>query len=185
MEMVNMCQNRSLEAVPDRGSCISEFDCYCECRSACENAYDLDNKRYNYFFVGLFFGLWYASTMFNCVWKVKERSQLPGAAKLPEPAPIVPTALKTMNNRLFSLLLPAWVCDTLANSIIASLLTYFVRYIVAPEQTAQCISGELSGWRCDSTQVIGFSILALLLTAFLSTPLWLFLERRFGKRSAW
>ena len=40
-------------------------------------------------------------TMLNCVRRIKERSQVAGGVTLPDPAPMVPTALKTLNNRLF------------------------------------------------------------------------------------
>ena len=38
--------------------------------------------------------------------------------QLPTPSPIVPTLLRTFNNRPFNLLLPAWICDALANALI-------------------------------------------------------------------
>jgi Na+/melibiose symporter-like transporter len=64
--------------------------------------------------------------MLKMVWTVKERSQISGDA-LPAPPPMVPSMLNTFQNRAFTLLLPAWVCDAFVNALIGSLLPYFIR----------------------------------------------------------
>ena len=81
------------------------------------------------FVAGLLFGLWYIMTMWNLTYRVKERSMLDGGRRLPPPPPMVPSILNTFNNQAFVTLLPAWVCDSLVNAIIQSLLTFFVRYV--------------------------------------------------------
>ena len=193
-KMVTVCEDDSMERLNGLIGANPAFSAYCECRDMCFNANKQDNGRYAYFYVGLFFGLWYICSALNCYCRVKERSQLPGAQPLPMPAPVVPTSLKTMSNRLFTLLLPAWICDTLSNTIISSLLMYFVRYIVQPEFSDGCKGGEAgmpswskssSGMFCTTMNVATFCFLGVLLAAFLGTPIWLLLERKFGKRTAW
>ena len=66
---------------------------------------------------------------------------MPGS-NLPKPAPLVASSLRTFNNRPFNILLPAWVCDALVNSLVSSLLTYFVRYIVQPEYSPVSIAAQ-------------------------------------------
>ena len=46
---------------------------------------------------------------------------------------MVPSLLNTFNNKPFAMLLPAWAFDNIANAIIASMMTYYVRYIIKPE----------------------------------------------------
>eukprot|EP01047_Picozoa_sp_COSAG01_P008959 COSAG01_NODE_362_length_18130_cov_34.672307_2_plen_724_part_00 len=164
---------------------------FCNCTAICAQATELDNTRTSYFAVGCFFGLWYVVSMLNCSHRVKERSQL-ATSKLPDPSPIVPTLLRTFNNRPFNLLLPAWVCDALVNATVAALMPYFVIYIVQPEfQTLadgngrECHGGANQEWRCQSPQVLGACVLALLLCASLATPAWYGMRRCFGKRSTW
>lgn len=101
---------------------------YCDCRRLCTSVTKGDNSRGAYFLVGCFFGLWYVCSMLNCAYRITERSQKPGHG-LAKPAPLVASSLRTFNNRPFNLLLPAWVCDALVNTLIQSLLTYFVRYM--------------------------------------------------------
>lgn len=160
---------------------------FCSCRDMCETATSDDTSRGAYFLTALLFALWYSSTMFNCVRMITERSMLPGS-KLPKPAPLVASSLRTFNNRPFNLLLPAWICDALVNSLISSLLTYFVRYIVEPEfAQAKCNSGlgKDLDWDCKSETVLGMCVLALLLTAFIFSPLWLQMTKCIGKRNTW
>ena len=88
------------------------------------------------------------------------------------------------------LLLPAWVLDSLANAIIGSLLTFFVRYVVKPEYSNQdnwgCAPvGGSDDWKCSSSKVVGMSVVALLMGALVFTPVWLFVAKKLGKRNTW
>ena len=160
---------------------------YCACRDECQTVSKGDNSRDAYTFTAIFFALWYCLSMLNCVYRIKERSQMPGS-NLPKPAPLVASSLRTFNNRPFNILLPAWVCDALVNSLVSSLLTYFVRYIVQPEYSHEkCNNGLGSNldWDCSSEMVLGGSVLALLLAAFVFSPFWLAMTKLIGKRNAW
>lgn len=104
--------------------------------------------------------------------------------------PLVPSILNTTSNKPFTLLLPAWILDSLANAIIGSLLTFFVRYVVRPEYSNQekwgCLPmGGSDRWECDSGQVLGVSVVALLFGALAFTPMWLLISRFAGKRNTW
>ena len=160
---------------------------FCTCKDMCETANGDDTSRGAYFLTALFFGLWYSSAMFNCVRSLTERSMLPGST-LPKPAPLVASSLRTFDNRPFNILLPAWICDALVNALIASLLTYFVRYIVEPEFSQEKCNGGLGtnlDWDCRSETVLGMCVLALLLSAFCFSPLWLQMTKWIGKRNTW
>ena len=168
---------------------LSEIN-WCECHAKADVTYSLDSLRYSYFFTGLFFGLWALISLWICVFFVKERGQMDGAKPLEKPSPIIPTILSTFANRPFTLLLPAWVLDNFATTIITSLLTFFVRYVVKPEYSNQ----ELYGCRpfggsnhifCSTTNVLGMSVLALLLGALLFLPFWLIVSKKLGKRNTW
>eukprot|EP00039_Didymoeca_costata_P008779 m.116284 g.116284 ORF g.116284 m.116284 type:complete len:901 (-) comp14228_c0_seq2:244-2946(-) len=162
---------------------------FCQCLADCKIVNRLDNARGAYSVVGLFFGLWYIITMLIAVKKVKERSQLSGRP-LPPPPPMLPAMLNTFQNKTFSLLLPAWICDALVNSLIASLLTYYVRYVIEPEfADERCQGGLATGPDvpifCSSEAVLGACVAAVLFAAFLGTPMWLLLVKKIGKRNTW
>ncbi|CAM9317915.1 unnamed protein product [Chrysoparadoxa australica] len=163
-----------------------------QCMDDCEVQCSLHDQKKSFAITSAVFGIWFVISMLNCVFTVKERSQLVGNSALAHATPIVPSLLNTLRNCAFTSLLPAWICDAIVNTIVASLMTFFVRYIVQPEFSEGCNDGvplpspdPSSSWTCNSTLVLGASVTMLLLAAFLSTPLWLFLASRFGKRNAW
>lgn len=171
---------------------------FCDCMDGCANNCALKNERSAYMMVGFFFGLWYVSTMSNMVNQIKERPQTGSP-----PPPLVPSLLNTLSNFPFTTLLPAWACDAVVNAIVASMTTYFVRYVVEPEfQTMEehgigCSVGvnERDGTAipgpdadspfCDSVIVLGVSITLLLVSAVVSTPIWMAITSKIGKRKAW
>lgn len=163
---------------------------WCECIAKANQVHNLDSLRYSYATVGLFFGGWAIISLLVCVYSIKERSQLSGAKVLSAPKPLVPSILNTFQNRPFTLLMPAWTFDSLANALIVSLLTFFVRYVVQPEYSNQerwgCapVMAEPK-FLCTSDGVLAFSVLAFLFGVVIFTPMWLFLSKRYGKRTTW
>lgn len=169
---------------------LQDLHTWCECRAKADVSHGLDTLRYAYFATGLTFGLWALIFLLVLVFVVRERSQIPGGKTLQKPRPLVPSILNTLSNKPFTLLLPAWILDSLANAIIGSLLTFFVRYVVKPEfsnqDTLGCRPvGGSTDWRCDSDKVLGASVVALLMGAFLFTPFWLLISKKLGKRNTW
>lgn len=105
------------------GTTYDETASYCECIDACSNVFTLDNRRQGFMLCGFIFGSWAIVTMLNAVKTVKERGQL---GNLPPPAPLVPSMVNTFQNKPFTLLLPAWVCDAVCNFMLLSMLMFYV-----------------------------------------------------------
>ncbi|CAM9167921.1 unnamed protein product, partial [Heterosigma akashiwo] len=112
-------------------------------------------------------------------------------------SPMIPSLLNTFRNKPFTMLLPAWICDSIGFAILASMITYFVRYVIQPEYMTEeeggidCNEGvpvegrDSDSWMCSSTYVLGALVTSLLIAAFLGTPFWLLAARKLGKRRAW
>mmetsp|Transcript_33109 Transcript_33109/g.41635 ORF Transcript_33109/g.41635 Transcript_33109/m.41635 type:complete len:1060 (-) Transcript_33109:263-3442(-) len=110
---------------------------------------------------------------------------------------LVPSLLNTFRNKAFSMLLPAWICDSIGFAILASMTTYFVRYVIKPEyQTEEehgidCNEGipiegtDSYSWKCKSNYILGLTVTMLLMCAIIGTPFWLFVAKKLGKRKAW
>lgn len=158
---------------------------FCECRDQCLTAWQFASEKDAFMMVGIFFALWYITTCFICVTTIKERCQVEGGASLPAPPPMIPSMLNTFNNYPFVCLLPAWACDAVTNGIIASMVPYFVRYVVVPEYQPGCDNGLNTKWTCQSMPIVGAAVTCTLLAAFAFTPMWLWLTKSLGKRKAW
>eukprot|EP00415_Alexandrium_ostenfeldii_P000121 UN0121 len=105
-----------------------------------------------------------------------------------------------MQNPAFSVLLPAWACDAVGTAVFTALCPYLVLYVIAPEyQTPEdspfgldCKDGARAAKtsasydrRCSSMNVLGACVSAALLTAVITTPVWLAALKRVGKVKSW
>ena len=122
--------------------------------------------------------------------------------------PLVPAVLSMLRNRAFTALLPAWVCDSMAGAMTTTMLVFYVRYIIQPEQQTLAESGiecrafyvgwsqasspsslsspyESIPWRCKSSSVLSAMACSMLVGSLLGAPLWRALGRRVETRNAW
>mgnify|MGYP003706063421 CR=1 FL=1 len=160
---------------------------YCTCREACKSLCSLESKRLAYLLIGVIFASWYVISMLNAAFHIKERSMLmlEKGIELMKNPPIVPSLLNTFQNRPFMKLIPCWVLDQLVQTIIATLMIYYVRYVIVPEYQPQCFGGTSGLWYCDSVKVMGAAVLVILMAAVVGTPIFMALAQRYGKRAAW
>jgi len=199
---------------------------FCFCRRDCASSCSLANMRTGFTGVGCMFGLWYIGTILLCVWRIKERAQvekgvmdkannykpeqgLPPSSsgrcsistttgpKAKNP-PIVPMIMSTFFNKAFVVLLPAWAADGMTAAIFASLVTYYIRYVIQPEYqnmeehgrdcqkgvNAMTSSEDYSHF-CSTQSVLAMCLLAALMAAVVTTPMWLMLVKRYGKVKTW
>jgi GPH family glycoside/pentoside/hexuronide:cation symporter len=86
------------------------------------------------------------------------------------PNPFVPGVRRALRNRPFRILLSSYVVGSITAAIPATLLPFFIGYVLRPENeafwTTLGITGHFAG-------------------AFVSIPLWVALSRRFEKKPAW
>lgn len=173
------------------------LDGYCSCIQECTTLCTISSNRFAYSSVAIFFGVWCIFSMSLMVYKIKERSQLQSNLKMGDTPPLVPSLLNTLRNKAFVALLPAWILDSCSFTMIASMMTYFVRYVLQPEyQTFEedginCnegipVTGEDSdSWRCNSNIILGGVVSTMLIAAFLGCPVWLYWCKRYGKQNTW
>jgi len=181
-------------------------DAFCHCMGGCGDACAVANKRTGFMLVGYIFAIWFVVTMVITVRCVPEREISEDRPKAP---PIVPSMRSALDNKLFMILLPAWVCDAFVTAISVSLVPYFVEAVVAPAyQTMEdhgrdCFQSnphfEGGRWTgaagrpespdydplCNTDNVIAVCGLAALVTAILVLPIWNLLVRRLGKVKTW
>ena len=98
-----------------------------------------------------------------------------------------PAMLNTFNNRVFTLLLPAWVLDSMFLSIFMSLLPFYIRYVIAPEYASEecsCNGKPLADapMLCSSKTVMFLAMVAVMVMAGIAVPFWKLLAEKYGKR---
>lgn len=172
---------------------------WCLCYNDCDASCDIAVNRTAFMAVSLVFGVYYFFAMMACVFCVKERKfkQL-DTEGTPPPPPLVPSLLATMRNKPFMGLLPAWVCDMTAYTMIGTMLPFFLEYVVVPGSVPECEDGkraafgmdpvapenESEDW-CDSQIWLALGLVCLIGAQILSMPLWLRLTKCVGKFRTW
>lgn len=200
--------SKSADRVVLVNASAGQNDEFCYCFNECSDACDVANKRTGFMMVGYCFAIWFVVSMVVAVVCIKERPP-PPADKRPEAPPIVPSMKSALTNRLFMILLPAWVCDAFVTAISQSLVPFFVEAVVAPafmtkqDHGRDCAPSdpdyEGGKWLgeasiadhptydplCKTENVITVCGLLALVVAILVLPLWNLLVRKIGKVRTW
>lgn len=188
------------------GSSVQQNDEFCQCINTCGDACDVANQRTGFMLVGSIFAVWFVITMVTAVCRVPER--IPSSSR-PKAPPIVPSMRSALSNRLFVILLPAWLCDAFVTAITQSLVPYFVEAVVAPAYQTMELNGRdcfrssaaYDGGKwigeagntdspkydnlCSTNMVTAICGLLALVTAILVLPIWKLLVAKIGKVRTW
>lgn len=84
---------------------------YCQCVNVCIFRTRLETRRFGYSIAAFIFGFWFIASTSFMVATFRERCQLEGA--LPVSPPLLPSIFSVLQNRMFCILLPAWICDSI------------------------------------------------------------------------
>jgi|SRR5215469_6277950 len=116
--------------------------------------------------LGVCFALLLVALYWLLAWRIHERAEF--VAK--ETNPFVPGIRRALRNRPFRILLASYVASSITGALPATLLPFFVAYVVQTPKPNLWLSILLLGY---------FGV------GFLCMPLWLVLARRFGKLQTW
>eukprot|EP01064_Diplonema_japonicum_P014020 TRINITY_DN2153_c0_g3_i2.p1 TRINITY_DN2153_c0_g3~~TRINITY_DN2153_c0_g3_i2.p1 ORF type:complete len:942 (+),score=226.61 TRINITY_DN2153_c0_g3_i2:4526-7351(+) len=167
--------------------------CSCLAERADDLSSDLNGKRKAMTTVAILFAAEYLIAMIWCVYKVRERKIVTH-----QTAPVVPFVLSTLRNKPFMHLLPAWILDSTAITMIGTMLPFFVEYVVKPWAVPECdhvccplhsdsvlYTGCRGDTMCKTDTWLGIGLVALFTAAILSMPVWMCSVKKFGKRKTW
>jgi len=138
---VTSCTQSVIDTLP------TQIHSWCTCYNDCDAACDVAVSRTSFTVVALIFGVYYTVAMLTCAKMVKERkfNQLSSD----EAAPLVPSILATLRNKPFMGLLPAWVCDMTAYTMIGTMLPFYVEYVIVPSSVPECDDGKRAAFGLD------------------------------------
>jgi Na+/melibiose symporter-like transporter len=171
---------------------------YCECVHGCSEMCNIRGTLSQYSQLSIIVGMFFIVSACLLVYNTRERVQMNSSLKhTPKPSP-VSAMVNTLRNIAFRSMLPTFVCDKVAYSIVTTTMLFFVKYIIQPElqkrsdgDSIDCNQGvpitdhESSSWRCNTNNVLGAVLVVMLSTGFISCTFWYFVTIRFGKRNTW
>merc|ERR1719162_883753 len=91
-----------------------------------------------------------------------------------------------MENRPFRAMILPWVLDQTLAAMLASMLPFFVTYIISPELL--CLRPETlpeTSLICSDLNLLSIGLVGLLLAAILSMPMWYALAAKYGDYNIW
>jgi Na+/melibiose symporter-like transporter len=180
-------------------TCLTGFFNWCSDYYDCSNDCAVDAAMEAMSVTALTFALYYIIAMLTCVFLISERRQ----AVDEETPPLVPAIMTTLRNKPFMGLLPAWVLDMTAFTMLGTMLPFYVTYVVDPGSAPECDNGkrcpslgycpnddccspdeEDAAW-CGVDYWLGLGLVALMTATIISTPFWLWVTSIVGKNKTW
>ncbi|CAE8620381.1 unnamed protein product [Polarella glacialis] len=106
-----------------------------------------------------------------------------GPSKVEE---VLPNFISMLQNRPFRAMVLPWILDQTLAAMLASMLPFFVTYVIAPEILClrQPVLSE-TAFLCSDLNVMSMGLVGLLVAAILSMPAWFALAARIGDYRAW
>ena len=158
---------------------IIELDqCIDNCDSKCLVHKTQNGLLYTCMYVGFIFVLFIIllSSM------IKERKDI---KNLKEKSYIIPTLYRIYNNKPFIDMLIPYILDLTITQIFATMLPFFIEYIINPRKNCEIKGIDLSDIQCDSQNWLGITMFLFFITSLFGLFLWHNLVNYIGKKNGW
>jgi Na+/melibiose symporter-like transporter len=152
-----------------------------ECVKQCKIFCNLKNNETSLFSIACFIGIFFiASIILLCV-KIKEKTN----SFVKEPMHFIPSLYRLISNKPFKKLLVPWVIDIMISTIFATMLPFFLNFVINPQQ--YCIDNniDLNNEQCSINIWLGYAISSFFICCIASMFLWHYLVNIFGKKKCW
>lgn len=99
---------------------------------------------------------------------------------------VLPNFISMMKNKPFRAMILPWILDTCLAAIIASMLPFYVTYVVSPGR--YCLNPPMlldTAFICSDTNLMSVALVGLLIAAICSMPMWFAIASRVGDYKTW
>lgn len=149
-----------------------------ECKIKC-NSESNDNS---YIYMVLFIAMLFVISIFILCSEIKEKKF---TFKKEDKNYLIPTLFRMMNNKPFIDLLIPWIIDVTVTSIFATMLPFFISYVINPQKYCIMNRIELNSDVCSTTNWLGVTISIFFIFCIGSTLLWHYFLPYLGKKKVW
>lgn len=162
----------------DRTDSFDVAQCFLTCNSECGVTSNEKSLLYMCMIIGTLFVL---SIIFLTT-IVKENKK---SFNSHEKSYIVPTLYRMMMNKPFIKLLLPYVLDVLITQILATMLPFFITYIINPAKYCKNNDINLSFSQCSANSWLGITMFAFFVCSLFTVIGWHFYANAIGKKKAW
>jgi Na+/melibiose symporter-like transporter len=150
----------------------------CECTNCeCSLLREEMSLIYTCLFVGIFFVI---SIILLCKYVVERKDYMNK-----ESTYFVPTLFRLIKNVPFMSLLTPWIIDSTITQIFATMLPFYLQFIINPQNYCKSQNINLNSQVCDVNNWVGLTIFIFFLFCIPFTLIWHWLVKYIGKKKAW
>jgi Na+/melibiose symporter-like transporter len=165
----SFCFNNTM--VLDADHCVKQCKIFCT----------LKTNRHSLLYMSITIGLLFIFSIILLCYKIKEKNTSFNKEKVH----FIPSLYRIINNKPFIRLLIPWIIDILISTIFATMLPFFLNFVINPQR--YCISNgiDLNSERCSVNDWLGYAISVFFIFCIIFTFVWHYLVSIFGKKKCW
>lgn len=153
--------------------------CFMDCNSKCN--VDSNEKSLLYMCMGIGFIFTFSISFLAITYKEKRVSFMPESGN----SVIVPTLYKVLNNKPFHKMLFPYIIDTLITQILATMMPFFIKYILQPLEVCKEKNIDITSWKCSSNSWLGVTMFSFFGCSLIAVMGWNFYANFVGRNRAW
>lgn len=174
---------------------LQECDCsYCNeissddifskqnCINSCQSVCSIKSNEKSLLYLSSFIGFFFVCTIVILVSYIKKKKE---SYQTEEKSYILPTLFRLINNKPFIRLIIPWIIDATIVQIFATMLPFFVSYVINPQKVCIEKNIDLTKDECNSTIWMGITICLFFLCCIFSMFIWHYLIGFIEKKKAW
>jgi len=157
---------------------IKRAECIKECKLFC----NLKSNESSLIFICTFIGAFFVVSIILLALKIKENKK---SFNDEEQVYMIPTFFRLLNNKPFMRFLWPWILDVTVTSIFATMLPFFLIYIINPQNYCLKNNIDLTLDQCNANTWLGYGISVFFICCLLSMFGWHYVVRVLGKKKSW
>ena len=154
------------------------IQCFNDCDSKCDILKSEKGLLYTCMFIGFIFVI--SIVILSSL--VKEKKNIRNKQ---EPSYIITTLYRLYYNKPFINLMIPYIFDITITQIFATVLPFYITYIINPRKSCEIKGKKLSSPSCDPANWIGITMGTLFICSIFFIFIWHMLSNKFGRKNCW
>ena len=153
-----------------------------QCFNDCDSKCDILKSEKGLLYTCMFIGFLFVISMVILSSLIKEKKNIRNKQ---EPSYIIPTLYRLIHNKPFITLMIPYIFDVTITQIFATIIPFYITYIINPRKTCEIKGKKQSSSSCDPTNWLGLTMGSFFISSLLCLFIWHFLSNKFGKKNCW
>jgi len=152
------------------------------CQNTCNATCDVKSMETSLQMLSVFIGLFFVFSIILLCNRIKEKKHV---QKTEDENHIIPTLIRMINNKPFIRLLIPWIIDVTITQIFATMLPFFIAYIINPQKYCEKNKINISSNVCSSNLWLAVTISGFFICCIVSMLMWHFIIKVVPRKKAW